>query len=1448
MKRIFLIFTLLLFVTGVNATSTKQASEYIGGWLNEPLDSAYGIERKPDSAHIFSVWDDGATAAFSTRSTTFPFSAIGIDTVKHFGDSLYFFTDQIQDIDGTAQLGLLNITINLWYDDIKTTTRFSVQVISDSLENMLDASKDSSSSAAVLSQEAVDSLKNQDDWGAKEVTLAYFDTLIYLGFLGKGVWIDESAGNTNTSIPNGDGTEKNPVSTFAAARTIADNLGVKRYYITNRSTFTGINDLTVTHEDWEFVGVGTGNLLELDVAGVDVDGSFFLHLVMSGTQGGTDDVTMANCLIGDYSGANGYFHDCGLMDTIRIAASDDLFLDKCYSTVAGNGTPGIGFGAGISYLSMRHYSGGIEIHDMDGNDKASIETDGQVIVNADCTAPNITVRGMATLTDNDGATTWTRDAVYSRQDVLSELLPHYIDSTWNEDSTSHYTSPQMAFVASQTSASAGISDADMASIADTLLNKVNTGATFNIASSVGRQIRELANVGVIRVNTAQAGGTNVITLDAGASSTDGAYDPAGIYITGGTGVGQTRLILEYDGTSKVAVVDRSWKVIPDATSEFTLFPDGGRNHVNEGMAQAGGANTITLNALASSNNDEYVGQLVVIRSGVGEDQVNEVTAYNGTSKVATVRNTWNTNPTDSSGYVMMPFAATPSIDEIWEYDTTNISGAQAIGTMLKDTSVYQGSASGLTKEDVADAVADTLEAGTRDIAYNSLTIDNQNANDTALIIRSNGTAPGLFASGGVSGDGVEFVGGATSGRGFLTHAIASNSHGFQSIGFGTGNGAQFTSGSGTTGNGVGMTSVATNGNGLVLVGNGAGNALDLSTGSGLGVNITDGYSLVGGATIAGGMAITEGLVVSNTGGDAAQFTSTNSGSDGLQLQGNVAGVGLNVLGGVGGHGANFQGGGAGSGIFSFGGASGHGMELQGAGSNGYGLKVVGKGDSAGFYVESGLGTSVSAVRFISMSTNGSGLNLLATGTGHGLLSQADQSGGTGEGAKFIGGGTSGRGIYALAGTVGDGVLFQGQGGQHGLSAIGHGGGSDIALSGDGFIASANDTVMMRSDSSLTQGLTSTAIFNIWEEILNTHTGTPGSVADVLLDTLDALISSAGGVASISDADMAAIIDTFFTRVASDTVSGAVYSYIVKNVGGGGGGVSASAVWDEVGPGGVVEDSSGNSTTMVQTNLSEATDNRFIGGLVVFLNGTEESDYRRITDYDGTNGYIVFAPALTGIPASGDSLRIVPFGDISFTGNALYTYNVVAIDTSGTDSLVSGVKITVRNTLTTDSWTIGTDGNGVSTHSVDSMSYDVLGSKSNYIFTTYRDTVTGNETDTIFGYNSGVVITAPSDTALCSVNGVVYDNMNVAQKYAILTFTLPGQVYNSCGNVMMINHTQTVETSSTGTFTIDLMKNSCMASPDQDTVYYQITIDGKEGETNPYKFYIPADSSTYNLVF
>jgi hypothetical protein len=69
---------------------------------------------------------------------------------------------------------------------------------------------------------------------------------------------------------------------------------------------------------------------------------------------------------------------------------------------------------------------------------------------------------------------------------------------------------------------------------------------------------------------AQAGAAKAITLAAGASATDNAYLGMLVTLTGGTGSGQSRVIVGYNGTTKVSTVDLAWTTPPDATSVYAV--------------------------------------------------------------------------------------------------------------------------------------------------------------------------------------------------------------------------------------------------------------------------------------------------------------------------------------------------------------------------------------------------------------------------------------------------------------------------------------------------------------------------------------------------------------------------------------------------------------------------------------------------------------------------------------------------------------------------------------------------------------------------------------------------------------------------------------------------------------------------------------------------------------
>jgi len=489
----------------------------------------------------------------------------------------------------------------------------------------------------------------------------------FQGYSNGAIWIDTINGVAGI-IDYENGTVENPVNTLADARTLSDSLKIKRFQLAPASSIS----LDQAYDAFEM----NGNGWTLALNNKSVSDTYFKGAIVSGICSGATRPRFDKCNIGNISIPASTLIECGIGGTITFIGTGDYILVTCSSTIAGTATPIINMGGaiGTTNLSMRRYSGGIEIQNMGqvATDTMSLEGDGQLVLNANCAAGTIAIRGNFTITDNSGNVTLSENARY-----------------------------------------------DVDQVADAVWDEVLSGATHNITNSAGRKLRALAGQ-IIREEQAQRAGanSNQIQLDAGASALDGAYDPSQISIIGGTGSGQSRMILEYDGGTKIATVDRNWKVNPAADSDFIITTHPGREHVNEGLARAGTNNTIQLNALASSDDNAYVSQVIFLRSGLGEDQARTVIAYDGTTKIATVHTNWNVNPDGTTAYVMLPAQVYQQYDKgaVW-LDTVN--GVAGI------VNYFNGTAT-LPIDTLADArtVADSLKLTKYEVSASSiLTLD-----------------------------------------------------------------------------------------------------------------------------------------------------------------------------------------------------------------------------------------------------------------------------------------------------------------------------------------------------------------------------------------------------------------------------------------------------------------------------------------------------------------------------------------------------------------------------------------------------------------------------------------------------------------------------------------------------------------------------------------------------
>ncbi len=98
-----------------------------------------------------------------------------------------------------------------------------------------------------------------------------------------------------------------------------------------------------------------------------------------------------------------------------------------------------------------------------------------------------------------------------------------------------------------------------------------------------------------------------------------------------------------------------------------------------------GATTIELNAGAGATGNFYKGNLIVICTGAGSGQGRVCTAYDGTTKVATVDPAWAVTPTAAETYVILPFgfsiidANNPVVANIKQINSTSVTGVGTLG-------------------------------------------------------------------------------------------------------------------------------------------------------------------------------------------------------------------------------------------------------------------------------------------------------------------------------------------------------------------------------------------------------------------------------------------------------------------------------------------------------------------------------------------------------------------------------------------------------------------------------------------------------------------------------------------------------------------------------------------------------------------------------------------------
>lgn len=136
----------------------------------------------------------------------------------------------------------------------------------------------------------------------------------------------------------------------------------------------------------------------------------------------------------------------------------------------------------------------------------------------------------------------------------------------------------------------------------------------------------------------QAAASGTATLDTGASAVDDYYNGALLVITSGPGVGQTRRIIDYVGSTKVATIDTAWITNPTSSSTFQII---GAASVALSSVERAAVATELLDQSAGVQTSWTVREALRVMLASLAGKINGATSGAGTTNVRDVGDTKN---------------------------------------------------------------------------------------------------------------------------------------------------------------------------------------------------------------------------------------------------------------------------------------------------------------------------------------------------------------------------------------------------------------------------------------------------------------------------------------------------------------------------------------------------------------------------------------------------------------------------------------------------------------------------------------------------------------------------------------------------------------------------------------------------------------------------------------
>lgn len=224
------------------------------------------------------------------------------------------------------------------------------------------------------------------------------------------VCVDVLNGQSGTTSPLG--TRATPVDNFPDAVVIAQRESISTVRLLRSATITGTTNLS----GLRIIGDSAVNVAVTIDSSADVTSCAFEDLTITGTMDGMNE--FFRCNIGDINYVNGFIFQCALNGTITLGGNAQASILDCWSNVAGGGGgqfARVDMGGSGNSLALRNYSGGLDLLNYSGGGAVSMDfASGRLIVEPTVTAGEVTVRGIADVTDNSTGTAAVLDGTVNQ--------------------------------------------------------------------------------------------------------------------------------------------------------------------------------------------------------------------------------------------------------------------------------------------------------------------------------------------------------------------------------------------------------------------------------------------------------------------------------------------------------------------------------------------------------------------------------------------------------------------------------------------------------------------------------------------------------------------------------------------------------------------------------------------------------------------------------------------------------------------------------------------------------------------------------------------------------------------------------------------------------------------------------------------------------------------------